>query len=152
MKHKGLTGAGAAVVVVVGVLFAWSFVDPSLNVPVVSPIVCRLKGDIFYDEPNVWIGVEAPGCYRRPASKSPNGSGSSTTPRTGPSDQLALPDQTGVMDAPLWHPRDRPMLAPDLNHDGLISEEECAIAGGHFARSYGNADGWRQDCYSGAAD
>src|SRR5206468_1671611 len=100
-----------------GVLFAWSFVDPHLNVPLVSSIVCRLKGGVFYDEPNVLLGVEAPGCYRVGTSPGPNGSGRSS----GSTSTKPTEPPTPYGDVP-W--------SFDFDGDGRWTKAECWAVGG----------------------
>jgi hypothetical protein len=44
-------GLVAVTISVLAVLGVWSYADPNLKLPVISPLVCILKGGVFYDEP-----------------------------------------------------------------------------------------------------
>ncbi|SRR6266508_349978 len=144
------------IILVLSFLAAWSWVDSSLKLPVISSLVCSAKGGVFYDEPNALVGVDAPGCYRRPLSSTDR------PPSTAPSDAAVHPpvarvDQFNIdiMQYPVAPDRAKVLLrvyTHDMDGDGIVSQSECEAAGGHFARAFGSADGWRVECFSGAAD
>jgi hypothetical protein len=54
--------AAAAIVVIVVALFGWSLLDPTANIPVISPIACTVRGGSWYAP---W--PLPPACYTRPA-------------------------------------------------------------------------------------
>ena len=61
------SGRGCAVVAVLVIIIVFlsciAFLDPSANMPVISPVVCSLKGATWYDG-----GIlGAPGCYESAA-------------------------------------------------------------------------------------
>src|SRR4029450_12723288 len=39
---------------------------PYLNIPIISKTACSIRGDVWFDAPNVWYGVTRPGCYHAP--------------------------------------------------------------------------------------
>ncbi len=59
--HRKVNAPVALAVIVLVLLFAASFVDSRLNVPVVSKITCSLKGGTWTDGSVEW-GIAA-GCY-----------------------------------------------------------------------------------------
>ncbi len=64
-QRKKQSSAEAVVIVVLVLLFAlsaWAFVNPHANVPVVSKVVCSIKGASWTDGSAAW-GIPA-GCYR----------------------------------------------------------------------------------------
>jgi hypothetical protein len=94
-----------------------SYLDPNLKLPVISPLVCSLKGGVFYDEPVTAFGavVQPPGCYSRDQPSA----GSKSSP-TGPIPSGATGDAG-------WYP-----LANvyDPNHDAVWTFGECRQVGG----------------------
>lgn len=59
-RHSGVWWLVAAFVVLVLLLAGISLYNPRVNVPLISPVVCSLKGDTWYGG-----GILGPsGCYR----------------------------------------------------------------------------------------
>lgn len=51
------------VAIVLGALSLTSALQPNLNIPVVAPLVCSVKGYSWFSEPDALYGVDRPGCY-----------------------------------------------------------------------------------------
>jgi hypothetical protein len=60
---RWLVGFLVVSLIVVG-LGIWAAANPYINIPVVSPLVCSMKGESWFDRPDALYGVDRPGCYR----------------------------------------------------------------------------------------
>jgi hypothetical protein len=58
---RGVSRVIAVVVTLLVLLFGWAFVDANANIPVISPILCSMKGASWFEGSAV-MGTPA-GCY-----------------------------------------------------------------------------------------
>jgi len=61
--HDGWKIAVAVAAFILIVLTVWAFADPGAQLPVISKVVCSVKGGTWYDG-NQLLGIQ-PGCYAR---------------------------------------------------------------------------------------
>jgi hypothetical protein len=88
MKRTTRTTIVASVVILVVLLLGWTFVNPHADVPVISRIVCSIKGGTWTDG-SVPLGIQV-GCYKveSPSTDTSPSVAESVSPDLSPSESV----------------------------------------------------------------